>query len=208
MDNDDGWMMVEDELLTTARLFTAHLHHAEYQRLKGLARSRPPDARPTVGGPSSASLKKLAAGATEAVDDDEELDPYNDDPLLAELMNAPEKLGDLIGDHGKGDANQGAVKRRLEPEAQTPDLGSSAETRKKAAVKSSIGQTKVLGVSSDPPVELGIESPKISRGNLLPAKLASKLAKRKLNDSKDGGKKGHDVKVKDASIGDVPTFLL
>lgn len=39
--------MVEDEFLSTARTFTSHLHHAEYQRLKRLARTRPaPAARP------------------------------------------------------------------------------------------------------------------------------------------------------------------
>ena len=32
--------MVEDEFLNTARLFTAHLHHAEYLRLKNEARKR------------------------------------------------------------------------------------------------------------------------------------------------------------------------
>lgn len=33
--------MVEDEFLSTARTFTAHLHHAEYQRLKRLSKTRP-----------------------------------------------------------------------------------------------------------------------------------------------------------------------
>lgn len=32
--HDDEWMMVEDELLSTAKLFTRHLHLAEYERLK------------------------------------------------------------------------------------------------------------------------------------------------------------------------------
>ena len=31
---DDGWMMVEDEFLQTAKLFTRHLHLAEYERLR------------------------------------------------------------------------------------------------------------------------------------------------------------------------------
>jgi hypothetical protein len=31
---DDEWMMVEDEFLETAKLFTRHLHIAEYQKLK------------------------------------------------------------------------------------------------------------------------------------------------------------------------------
>lgn len=31
---DDAWIMVEDEFLDTAKLFTQHLHFAEYKRLK------------------------------------------------------------------------------------------------------------------------------------------------------------------------------
>ncbi|KAF1817092.1 hypothetical protein P152DRAFT_453700 [Eremomyces bilateralis CBS 781.70] len=34
LDGDDAWIMVEDEFLSTAQLFTRHLHHAEYKRLK------------------------------------------------------------------------------------------------------------------------------------------------------------------------------
>jgi len=41
-DQDDKWVMVEDEFLETAKLFTRHLHHAEYQRLKLLAKERKP----------------------------------------------------------------------------------------------------------------------------------------------------------------------
>ncbi|KAI4167135.1 MAG: hypothetical protein LQ348_007719, partial [Seirophora lacunosa] len=37
--DDEIYMMVEDEFLSTAHLFTSHLHHAEYMRLKTLARS-------------------------------------------------------------------------------------------------------------------------------------------------------------------------
>ena len=227
MENDDGWMMVEDELLTTARLFTAHLHHAEYQRLKELARSRPADrlARP-AGGASDAStvLKRLADGAsTDAIDemDNEELDPYNNDPLLAGLMNAPEELQALVGLQRK-DANQQAAIEGLErqPERLTtetedgPHIGSAFESRKGAvsieAVKQGIGQGG--GISSDQqPHQVGfdIESPLRPRANILPAKLAAKLAKRKLGERKeDDGKKAGDVESKDPRIGDVPTFLL
>ncbi|KAL8867787.1 MAG: hypothetical protein Q9174_005436 [Haloplaca sp. 1 TL-2023] len=43
---DDIYIMVEDEFYSTAQLFTSHLHHAEYVRLKNLARARPAS-RPT-----------------------------------------------------------------------------------------------------------------------------------------------------------------
>lgn len=37
---DDVYLMVEDEFLSTAKAYTQHIHHAEYVRLKKLARSR------------------------------------------------------------------------------------------------------------------------------------------------------------------------
>lgn len=37
---DDIYIMVEDEFLSTARLYTQHLHHAEYMRLKKVAATR------------------------------------------------------------------------------------------------------------------------------------------------------------------------
>jgi hypothetical protein len=40
IDNDDMYRMVEDEFLAVAKDFTRHLHAAEYQRLKGLAKSQ------------------------------------------------------------------------------------------------------------------------------------------------------------------------
>ncbi|KAF2716022.1 hypothetical protein K431DRAFT_308125 [Polychaeton citri CBS 116435] len=51
---DDQWMMVEDEFTSIAHLFTNHIHHAEYVRLKKLARRKGEDAlrniiRPTDG---------------------------------------------------------------------------------------------------------------------------------------------------------------
>lgn len=39
-DKDDRFRMVEDEFLAVAHDFTRHIHAAEYQRLKGLARSQ------------------------------------------------------------------------------------------------------------------------------------------------------------------------
>ncbi|KAL8677529.1 MAG: hypothetical protein Q9186_006041 [Xanthomendoza sp. 1 TL-2023] len=40
LSHDDIYIMVEDEFLSTAQLFTSHLHHAEYIRLKNAARAR------------------------------------------------------------------------------------------------------------------------------------------------------------------------
>lgn len=40
LDNDDKYRMVEDEFLVMANKFTAHLHRAEYERLKNQAKSQ------------------------------------------------------------------------------------------------------------------------------------------------------------------------
>ncbi|KAL8779263.1 MAG: hypothetical protein Q9213_007035 [Squamulea squamosa] len=52
LSHDDIYIMVEDEFLSTAQLFTSHLHHAEYVRLKNAAKARSttisaPISRPT-----------------------------------------------------------------------------------------------------------------------------------------------------------------
>ena len=57
---DDRFRMVEDEFLDTARRFTTHLHRAEYNRLKTLAKSSNAAAiraigRPVVGPPTRVS---------------------------------------------------------------------------------------------------------------------------------------------------------
>jgi hypothetical protein len=64
---DDEWMMVEDEFLETAKLFTRHLHIAEYQKLKERIEAKKKEqiqaVRPVVlGGKMSAEgrMKKKA----------------------------------------------------------------------------------------------------------------------------------------------------
>ncbi|KAF2034977.1 hypothetical protein EK21DRAFT_55675 [Setomelanomma holmii] len=50
---DDEWMMVEDEFLETAKLFTRHLHIAEYKKLKERIEAKKKQvgvARPVVAG--------------------------------------------------------------------------------------------------------------------------------------------------------------
>lgn len=119
-------MMVEDELVSTARLFTTHIHHAEYVRLKRLARSRGDGAltriaRPVDGGKErSAEVKsrELAAEQEKRVrekvgegEEDgevaEEEEPWRYDAKLAELMVGRERerrdLSGLVrGERGAG----------------------------------------------------------------------------------------------------------
>lgn len=63
LEYDDGFRMVEDEFLATAQQFTAHLHAAEYQRLKDVAASQNAEtirqiSRPVVGSKTELVKKK------------------------------------------------------------------------------------------------------------------------------------------------------
>ncbi|KAK4574561.1 hypothetical protein LTR86_001402 [Recurvomyces mirabilis] len=117
-DADDIWIMVEDEFYTTAQTFTQHIHHAEYVRLKKLAKARGAKtlqaiARPTDGRTeqsmstkirleaeargmkAQAGLKGLLAGSD---GEEEDRDAYMHDPHLAGLMTGSQKVApDLTG---------------------------------------------------------------------------------------------------------------
>lgn len=63
--NDDKWRMVEDEFVAVAHKFTAHLHAAEYQRLKERVKRDNSDAIRSlsrlVSGPMTENVKKRHA---------------------------------------------------------------------------------------------------------------------------------------------------
>ncbi|KAF2632102.1 hypothetical protein BU25DRAFT_406619 [Macroventuria anomochaeta] len=58
---DDEWMMVEDEFLETAKLFTRHLHIAEYDRLKESIEAKKKEAE--IARPVIAGSKRSVEGA-------------------------------------------------------------------------------------------------------------------------------------------------
>jgi len=116
---DDIWIMVEDEFLATAKLFTQHLHQAEYRRLKNLARSQNASVTQAIARPidltshlSTEARLRLQADAhakvrREAVDlvntkaksttsgaadeDDDDSEPWTRDTTLAGLMAPPKE---------------------------------------------------------------------------------------------------------------------
>ena len=69
-DNDDRWRMVEDEFYSVASRFTAHLHAAQYRRLKDEAKKRTPTiqplARPVTRAPTLDVVRRQAASALAA----------------------------------------------------------------------------------------------------------------------------------------------
>jgi hypothetical protein len=58
LDRDDRYRMVEDEFLATAQRFTAHLHRAEYDRLKRVAKSQNAATIRAIERPVVAGLRK------------------------------------------------------------------------------------------------------------------------------------------------------
>ncbi|KAK2034508.1 hypothetical protein LX32DRAFT_689325 [Colletotrichum zoysiae] len=60
LEHDDRYRMVEDELFTIAGQFTAHLHAAEYQRLKAQTRSQNAETIKNISRPVVGSLTELA----------------------------------------------------------------------------------------------------------------------------------------------------
>ncbi|KAL8382222.1 hypothetical protein RB595_006146 [Gaeumannomyces hyphopodioides] len=65
LDADDGYRMVEDEFLSVAGTFTAHLHKAEYHRLKTVAKNKNAVtiraiSRPVVGSKTEAVKRRQA----------------------------------------------------------------------------------------------------------------------------------------------------
>lgn len=132
---DDIWIMVEDEFLETAKLFTQHLHHAEYKRLKDLAKaqnataisnlSRPVDGRTPLAGEAKrraeaearlSAQRAAVRGVNGRNSEDEDDAPYMRDPCLAGLMmgqsDTVASLASLTGSKSNTRAAAGYSKTR------------------------------------------------------------------------------------------------
>ncbi|EEU40301.1 uncharacterized protein NECHADRAFT_91020 [Fusarium vanettenii 77-13-4] len=99
--HDDRYRMVEDEFVNMAHQFTTHLHRAEYNRLKSLAKSQNADTireieRPVIGAPTLLARRRQES-ARRAVkqrgfmrNGDEEETPFVGRSLKG-LMESPRK---------------------------------------------------------------------------------------------------------------------
>ena len=124
---DDAYLMVEDEFLSVAKTYTQHIHHAEYVRLKKLARSRGAGtldaiSRPTDGRTQQSNALKMELEAAEAgkkiknglkqFGDDESSDvedAYMHDPQLAGLMTIDRQVRKDLSDLSKAKSNTRAA---------------------------------------------------------------------------------------------------
>jgi hypothetical protein len=94
---DDEWMMVEDEFLQTAKLFTRHLHLAEYARLKESIEAKKIIPRPTVPNVKPSKEHQLHKKA------------------LALGKTQRRALKDTISPSDKSDGDTASVFKRLKP---------------------------------------------------------------------------------------------
>jgi hypothetical protein len=125
---DDAYLMVEDEFLSTAKMYTQHIHHAEYVRLKKLARSRGAGmldaiARPTDGRTEQSTAlrmkleaaekdEKIKNGIKQLGQEDESSeaeDEYMYDPQLAGLMTREKQARRDLSDLTKAKSNTRAA---------------------------------------------------------------------------------------------------
>ncbi|KAI7084669.1 hypothetical protein KC356_g6553 [Hortaea werneckii] len=125
---DDIWIMVEDELYSTAQMFTQHIHHAAYVELKKKAKARGKDtlksiARPTDGRTEQSAevrLKKEREERDRKVQrlydkrqmkesDEEEEDDYMHDPLLSGLMAGSQRVDQQLTSMPKVKSNTRAA---------------------------------------------------------------------------------------------------
>ena len=127
---DDVYLMVEDEFLSTAKAYTQHIHHAEYVRLKKLAKSRGTGMLNAIGRPTDGrtkqstalrmkleaeekdrkiknGIKKLGDGGEDESSEGE--DEYMYDPQLAGLMTGDNPVRKELSDLSKVKSNTRAA---------------------------------------------------------------------------------------------------
>lgn len=120
---DDAWMMVEDEFLATAQLYTQHLHHAAYAEAKRRARARGERTLRNLGRATDGVTEQsrrtkleleaegLARNREEAADGEgEDGMEWEVDPQLAGLMNRVDRAGRELKGLGKVKSHTRAAK--------------------------------------------------------------------------------------------------
>ena len=131
--------MVEDEFLATARAFTAHLHHAEYLRLKNAARARSEKLERPVDGLTimRGETRKRKEGEVR----EEKLRGALDDMLAPEEGRRPSD-----GEEGSNFEDEG--ERHDDPWQGTQLQHFMTRSPKKAGIGMGVGLTGLQGVVS------------------------------------------------------------
>ncbi|OJD37781.1 transcription initiation factor iia subunit 2 [Diplodia corticola] len=171
---DDIWMMVENEFLDTARAFTRHLHHAEYHRLKRVAREKNASAAQNIVRPvvprskmsvesqlrheakaraerQAEGLRRIEGGnigADEPREEPEEEVPWARDPHLGGLMSGSQdstsRLATLAGIKSKTRAAAGYSGAQSKPSPTR-----HKEARPRSSFEGLARETRRAAVGSD-----------------------------------------------------------
>ncbi|QPC72857.1 hypothetical protein HYE68_003609 [Fusarium pseudograminearum] len=130
LDHDDRYRMVEDEFLNMAHQFTVHLHRAEYDRLKNLAKHQNADTireieRPIVGPPTllarqrQESARRVSKQRKLLADSSDEKDTSFAGSSLQGLMESPRKehkwISAGLADAAKTRASAGFGSQKINP---------------------------------------------------------------------------------------------
>ncbi|RDW78660.1 uncharacterized protein DSM5745_05512 [Aspergillus mulundensis] len=158
LDEDDLYIMVEDEFYTVAQTFTQHLHYAEYVRRKKEAKLQNADtiadiARPTDGVTrmSAELTKKIAA---------EELKAQQDNALDAALGNQPARDQDA-GDDPETEASWAGthLQNLLLSPRRVRSLAALRKVRSSTRAAAGFSQSSGLGTDSGLGNSIGDEVP-------------------------------------------------
>lgn len=186
---DDIWIMVEDELLDTAKLFTRYLHKAEYQKLKAQVkmasadRLNPlPSAATEKGKASQHLLRRFEAEAKEkaqedatsklpssykgkeraADDSDDETAPWMFEPHLGKLMRRPPpKAKSLLSTTGTKSTSRAAAgfPRVRQPSSPRQRSYSTSKTTKSRERNGLSGLAKELALGTASDDEDDLDAP-------------------------------------------------
>jgi len=143
VDHDDKYRMVEDEFLSVAGDFTRHLHAAEYQRLKNLARSQNAETIQNISRPVTGEMTDLVKRRHAALDTAARQRrglasvlgkrPENDDlraTSLQGLMDSPRKKAAPISLTSFASAMRSPSKIKMQSDTEDDDLdGTSAVSK-------------------------------------------------------------------------------
>ncbi|KAI1059201.1 hypothetical protein LB507_003759 [Fusarium sp. FIESC RH6] len=152
LDHDDRYRMVEDEFVNMAHQFTVHLHRAEYNRLKNLAKHQNADTireieRPIVGAPTLLARQRHETAHRESkqrtlLDSSSKNKdtPYSGSSLQG-LMESPRKEHKWIS-AGLADAAKTRASAGFDSQKITP-------VRMKQISKPSSGQKRQISLADD-----------------------------------------------------------
>ncbi|TKA76268.1 hypothetical protein B0A55_01846 [Friedmanniomyces simplex] len=190
---DDIWTMVEDEFHSTAQAFTQHIHHAEYVRLKKLAKSRGADTlqtitRPTDGRTAQSNGTELRLEAEEKArqaksglkgsgvgdESEEDDDEYMHDPQLAGLMTGSQREAQDLTVLAKARSNTRAAAGFTKSPQKVRRKQQLAEETSRNSVRSRAKQTVSENEDSD---ENDLDGPSRARQASKPKFLAARPSK-------------------------------